>query len=587
MKTQKAAETKQNKLVLPIYAALCALFASGAIIGITVLSSPALQWKLFTALLPEYAVCFAIAFVVVYGYGSILPKIVYLTLPAAVLACGVRTTFASAPYSRPLVIALIFTLLCAAAIAASIRALQSFPDAHKKSDKKAPVTAFAIVGVVAAAALSLGLFIFILNARLQGLQTGNTAGAEIGQMLYFMQHSGLPFTTLVSGVPQSYFLTQFSPLWYVILPVYILSGHSMLTVGIALYALMLTALVPLWRICRRHALSPMKTSAICAACALCPLILGGGASGGALEMLSLPLLLWVADTLEGKRPYLALIPLLFSLCIGFEITVWTTFVCLYHALGAKPEHKRAAWICTAVSAAATVATTAYLIAVRSPVITNLFSGTGLQLDTKLLFLLLLLLPFALLPLLSGHKAALVLLVPLVLFHLVANASAYSGVFCTYAFPAVAAAALLAPKGAANLHAEIKGISLARLLPALALCAAMLTATPYAALLTDLYADTEEQAKTDAARMHELLDALPENAAVTASDSLLCALHDRTWLFSLEADPANPQTNVIVLDLREDFVSTDMEQYTVSYYQSLGYTLRDDMSRDGILAVLFK
>ena len=585
MKKQKTAESTQSKYVLPIFSALCALFASGAIIGVTLLSSPALQWRLFVGLLPEYAVCFAIAFVAVYGYGSILPKIAYLTLPISCLACGVRTVFRSAPYVSPLAVSLVFALLCAAAIAACIWALGQSP-APKKQEKAALSTAFAVLGTLAAAAASLAVFAFVLSGRLHSLQTDGTPLAQYGQMLYYMQHSGQAFTTLVSGAPESYFATQFAPLWYLVLPVYILSKHSMLAVGIALYALMLSALVPLWRICRRHALTPWQTAALCAACALCPLLVGGGAAGGSLAMLSLPLLLWVADAMEGKHPYLALIPLALCLCIGFEVTVWTLFVCLYLA-HANKQNRRAGLICTAVSSVALIATTVYLALVQSPVLTALFSGIGLQIDKKLLFLALLLLPFAILPLLAKQYAALVLLFPLVLFHLIANASVYSGVFCAYAFPAVAVAAILAVKGAANLRAEIRGISLARLLPALALCIAALCTTTYTATLIDLYASPEEQAETDAVRMHELLDALPENASVTASESLLCALHDRTWLFSLETDPAKPATNVIVLDLREDFVPTGMEAYTVAYYKSLGYTLRDDLSRDGILAVLYK
>ena len=587
MKTQKVTEYTPSKLVLPIFAALCALLGSGAIVGVTVLSNPALGWRLFAAMLPGYAVCFAILFLFVLGYGSIYPPIAYLTLPAACLLCGVRTVYLSAPYSSPMIIAFVFVVLCTACATASLWALRTFPVPLKKKSKSIPATAYAIACTAVAAALSLVVFILIQNARLQILQTGNTQQAAIGQMLYFMQHSGQPFTTLIAGEPQSYFLTQFAPLWYLLLPVYILSKHSMLAVGIALYALMMTALVPLWRICRRHALSPWQTAAICAACALCPLVVGGGASGGALSMLALPLILWVADAFEGNHPYLALIPLALCLCIGFEVSVWTAFICLYLALSAPAERRRAGIVCTAVAFALTAATAAYLIAVKSPVLADLFSGIGLQAGQKLLFLLLLFAPFVLLPLLSGQRSALVLLVPLVLFHIVANASTYSGAFCTYAFPAVAAAALLAVKGAAKMHAQIKGISLARLLPAMALCTAILTATPYAATLSNLYCVSDEQAETDAARMHEMLDALPENASITASDSLLAALHDRTWLFSLDANPTKPATNVVVIDLREEFTTSDTEQYGVAYYQSLGYTVRDDLSRQGILAVLFK
>ena len=44
---------------------------------------------------------------------------------------------------------------------------------------------------------------------------------------------------------------------------------------------------------------------------------------------------------------------------------------------------------------------------------------------------------------------------------------------------------------------------------------------------------------------------------------------------------------IVLDLREESTTSDTEQYGIAYYQSQGYTLRDDLSQTGILAVLFK
>ena len=236
MKKQKTAEIRQSKLMLPIFSALCALFASGALIGITLLSSPALQWRLFTALLPEYAVCFAAAFIVVYGYGSILPKIAYLTLPISCLACGVRTVYKSAPYVSPLAVSTVFALLCAAAIVACIRALGK-SHAPKKQEKTALSTAFAVLGALAAAAASLALFAFIVNGRLESLQTAGTPIAQIGQMLYYMQHSGQAFTTLVSGVPESYFATQLAPLWYLLLPVYIVFDHSMLAVGVALYAL--------------------------------------------------------------------------------------------------------------------------------------------------------------------------------------------------------------------------------------------------------------------------------------------------------------------------------------------------------------
>ena len=65
MSKQKAAPkaTPSNaKTPLLIFAALGALFGSGAIIGVTVLSSPALGWRMFTARLVSYLICYGILF---------------------------------------------------------------------------------------------------------------------------------------------------------------------------------------------------------------------------------------------------------------------------------------------------------------------------------------------------------------------------------------------------------------------------------------------------------------------------------------------------------------------------------------------
>ena len=289
MKAKKQAEMQKSTPVLLIFSALCALFGSGAIIGITILSNPALERLLLEALIPQYLICFAILFLLIFGYSSIYPPLVYLTLPAAVLACGVRTTFASAPYVNGLAIALIFTVLSAAATVASVWAWHKYPVPLAKPRKALP-SVLAISGVALAAIASLWLFVTVIGGRLDSLQSDKTF-AGFGQMLFYMKNSGEPFTTLLSGAPQSYFTTQIAPLWYLLLPVYALSSHSMLAVGIALYALMLGALVPLWRICRRLAISPLQSAALCIALAACPLLIGGSSSGGALSMLSLPLLL--------------------------------------------------------------------------------------------------------------------------------------------------------------------------------------------------------------------------------------------------------------------------------------------------------
>ncbi len=588
MSKQKAAPkaaAANAKAPILIFAALGALFGSGAVIGVTVLSSPALGWRMFTARLVSYLICYGILFFAIWGYGSILRPVAFLSLPIACVACGVRTVYESAKYVDGLPPALIFCALSVVAVAASAWATTHYPT-EKKTERKYMPTVWSILLICTAAAVSFLLYFRTAGARADSLQTDGRTQAQIGQMLYYVQNSGLPYTTVVTGTPESYFATQFSPLWYLLLPVYALTDHSLFAVGHALYLLMLSAAIPLYRICRKQSLSPMAACALCCACLLCPLLIGGSAGGGTLAMLSLPLTLWIADAMLGKRPYLALLPLCLCLGISLEVTLWTAFVCLYLWLSAPAEKKRIGLICTAVAGVGLIATVIWLAVNQSPVLTGPFTGIGLQAVAKLRFVMLLLVPCALLPLLCKQKWALVLLVPFTLCHLVANASVYSGVFTAYAYPAVAAVTLLGTFGAKEVKAEIKGVKLSRVLPALALCLALLLSTPYVMLLDSLY-EVEQEDVTDAARMRELLSKLPENASVTASDSLLSELCDRTWLFSLSSDPEHPASGVIVLDLREDFIPTSMEQYDVAYYEALGYTLRDDLSAQGLIAVLYK
>lgn len=588
MSMQKTAK-RPSAAPLLIFAALGALFGSGAIIGVTVLTSPTLFWQLFGARLIRYLVCFGILFFAIWGYGSIMRPVAYLSLPVACVACGLRTVYESAAYVDGLPIALIFCLLSFGSIVAAAWIMgQEAPIERPTERTRIPRSLIcAIVLLCLAASASLALFIRIYLLRDHSLQTDGAAQAQLGQMLYYMQHSGLPFTTVASGEPQLLFATDFSPLWYLLLPVYLLSGHSLMAVGIALYAVMLSAAVPLWRICKRFSLSPMVTCALCSAMLLCPLLICGGVGGGSLSMLALPLLLWLADALLGKRPYLALIPLVLCLGIGLQVTVWTVFVCLYLALSA--DKKKWGLITLAIAGLGLIATVIWLAVNQSPVLTGLFSGIGLQLVPRLRFLSLLLLPSVLLFLFCKQKSALVMLIPLVLFHLVADASAFSGVFSSYAYPALAALWLLCAVGASRVLCKSKWLGKlqpSRILPAFALCAALLLSSPYVMLAESLY-EASEQDRADAAHIRTALDKLPQNASVTASDSLLGELCERTWLFSLDADPEHPDTNVIVLDLREDFIPSFMETFDVSYYTALGYTLRTDLSVDGLVAILYK
>lgn len=75
------------------------------------------------------------------------------------------------------------------------------------------------------------------------------------QMFHQMKTSGLPTTTVERDGLLSHFSVHVSPIFYLLLPFYSLYPKPV-TLQVLQAAVLVSAVIPLWKLCRRHGLSP-------------------------------------------------------------------------------------------------------------------------------------------------------------------------------------------------------------------------------------------------------------------------------------------------------------------------------------------
>ena len=94
------------------------------------------------------------------------------------------------------------------------------------------------------------------------------------QMFHSMRTTGLPVTTCERDRVLSHFAVHVSPIYYLFLPFYALFP-SPVTLEVLQALLLASAVIPLWRIARRHGLSGVTAGLLCALLLLWPAYAGG------------------------------------------------------------------------------------------------------------------------------------------------------------------------------------------------------------------------------------------------------------------------------------------------------------------------
>jgi uncharacterized membrane protein len=372
--------------------------------------------------------------------------------------------------------------------------------------------------------------------------------------------------------------------------------------------------IPLWLIARRKGLSPALSGLVCGLLCFFPAVWEGCAGSFHEYALLLPLLLWLLWALEADRKVLPWVFAALILCVRETCAIHLLAVGLYRAVSAAkasetPETAGRARKNGLILAGISLLyfTTAMILLSRlgmGTLITRFDNVTGeygtffdslarailydpaiavyeMLTEAKLHYVLCLLLPVALIPCLTKKRAGLFFLLPLLLLNLLSDFPYHFRTDFPYSFGVAAFALYLTADGLAEVAKRTDKASLIKRLTTLAVCFTLVIGG-FRLAGYGLHAEYAVTGGEEISAMTEILKTVEKGASVSASGRLLPALAAREEIHPLSA---KADTDTVVLDLREDWSLPDEKDYTVAYYEKLGYTVV--ASRDGVCAVLVK
>ncbi len=564
-----------------------------------------------------YALAFLILGGILLAYGSISRRMVYGYSWIACALYALRTAIAGGSYYLTYAMCgllALMTLLVG-------RAMHAEPRKNDRAPRTMSTLAAKIV-IIVPLLVGVGISLFLLLSSYLTYTTQPAVSTGVYAQLMHALRDGFSFdTTLEFGRPVSHFAAHISPAFLLYLPFYALIPSPVTLIVLQTLAVY-SAVIPLYLLCRQRGLSTGLTAVVCSLLCLSPAVWIGAAGSLHEYALLLPLLLWLLWALAVKRTVPAFIFAAACLLVRETAAIHVAAVGLYHMLSnagktandveRKSVRRRGLILCLGAILYFGVAFSVLTYAGEGTLITRFENITGpyatdiltllreiiynpalalyeMLAEAKILYVFSLLLPVAFLPLLSRKKAGLVFLIPLLLLNLLSDFPYHYQLDFPYSFGVTAFVlhltvdALGVLGSRANVDKETNGRS-RRVLRRVALLSVCFTLIISASRLAEhaLFVEYVFDGGDEVAVMDSLLEKLDEEASVSASARLCPNLAGRDELYILSQ---GVETDVIVLDLRAEWQIGAEKDYTIDYYQKMGYTVTDTQA--GILAILEK
>ncbi len=550
-----------------------------------------------------YAVAWVALAAILWLYGSISAPVVYgfawissVCYALAVAASGgsYLLTFAACG------LVAIMTYACG-------KALRGVASTKKVTDRKQALSPLG--GKIAVGAFCLvggGVTLFLLLSSYLTFTTSPSASTGVYVQLMESLKSFSFDTTLEFGESVSHLAAHISPIFLVYLPFYALIP-SPVTLMILQTLAVYSAVIPLWLISRKKGLSPALSAVVCGLLCLFPAVWGGAAGSFHEYALLLPLLLWLLWGLETDRKVLPWIFALLILCVRETCAIHLFAVGLYRLLTVKgrenaPKERNRGLLLMGLSLAYFIAAMAVLANLgKGTLITRFSNITGIYATTfpvllreifynpaialyemlaeaKLHYLLCLLLPLGLIPLLTKKKAGLAFLLPLLTLNLLSDFPYHFSLDFPYSFGISAFALYLTADGLAELTNRADKALLTKRLVTLAMCFTVIVGA-FRLAGYSLFTEYVFEGRDEVTAMTDLLDCVEDGATVSASGRLIPSLAGREEIYYLHQGQL---TEYVVIDLRNEWATDADKKYDEKYYTDKGYTVVERHSGVGVV-----
>jgi len=409
------------------------------------------------------------------------------------------------------------------------------------------------------AVLAVGFFLLVSSwtvGRVYSFCTPTFDFTIFAQMFHSMRTTGLPITTVERDGPLSHFAVHVSPIYYLLLPFYMLAPVPA-TLQILQAAVLASAVIPLYLLGKRHGLPPFLRTALCALLLLYPSFSGGASYDIHENAFLTPLILWLFWSIDRRNVPLTALFAALTMMVKEDAPVYVAVIALWLLLRGL-LHRYSKWELTA-GALLLVSSVAYFFGVTSYLATSgdgvmtyrysnfIYDGSSSLVTVikavllspmkavfecvdkeKLEFIGLTLLPLAGLPLLTRRYERLVLLIPYILVNLMSDYQYQHDIFFQYTYGATGCLFYLVTVNLADL--KVQQLRMAVL--GLALC---ISASCFGANIIPEAVKYPQNCRTYAAyydQIRDVLDVIPEDASVAATTYYTTHLSQRDILYDI-------------------------------------------------------
>lgn len=393
-------------------------------------------------------------------------------------------------------------------------------------------------------------------------RTPNFDFGIFSQMFHYMAKTGIPYTTCERDMLLSHFAVHFSPILYLVLPFYMIFPHP--TTLLAVQALAVASSVfPLYKLAKHFGLSNNKTIAVVLIFILHPTVIANNFYYFHENCFLTVLLLWMFYFAETKKPVPMYIFAVLTMAVKEDAPIYVLFFALYLLFSNKS--KRHGTILGALSCIYFGVVTHLMSVYGNGIMSNRYDQFIFEKDgsiysvilnilknpsylftqilsaEKLTFLILMLVPMALLPFAIRKPSAIILLFPMVLMNLMPSWQYQYDISFQYTYGTVAFLFYLTVMNLGALHrTHAKKLLLCGVCASLFFFSAVNYSKTYKI-------EQYKLEKPYAAAITEAIAVIPEDASVCASTFLVPALWNRDVVYDYKY--SDKETDYVVLDLR--------------------------------------
>ena len=415
------------------------------------------------------------------------------------------------------------------------------------------------------------------------------------QMFHYMRTTGLPLTTCERNELLSHFAVHFSPIYYVLLPGYMLfPGPAYLQIAQAV--VLGSGVIPLFLLVKQLGHGNRTATVMCIVYCMYPALMGGCSYDIHENCFLAPLLLWLFYCLEKNSAVGIYISAVLTLLVKEDAAIFVACIGIYSFCYLK--HRLHGAVLTVLSVVYFVIVLALLSTygdgnflswrysnfiensdqsfmqiVKVILLNPAYMLLQALNEKKVEFLVQLLLPLACLPLVGKQIGRLILLVPVLLLNLLTNYEYQHSTNFQYVFGAIA---ILFYLGACNLS-RLKAATRRTVLPIMATVTLVFLVATQSYTLIYFQVPPENQEKLD--RITAALELIPEDASVRTTGFFAPRLAQRAELYDYKT---NVTTDYLALDLRPG--NENITQSTLNIFRYRGY---EDVAYEKDLFIIMK